>query len=372
MRIARFIGLRLIASTSARRPTMKPACGPPSSLSPEKVTRSAPSATASATVGSRGRPKGGEVDEGAGAEVVDERHAVRPGDRGELGGGHLLDEADDAVVRGVDLEDQPGVGGKRGAVVAGVGAVGGADLDDARPGPRHDVGHPEGAADLDQLAARDDRLAALRQRVQGEEHGGGVVVDDGGVLGAGQLDEEVAQDRVALAALAAVEVELERERVAHRGHRGLDRLLGEEGAAEVGVEHGAGEVEDRAHLRARGRVEARDDVGGDGFERRGAPAAVAEIGAGGGKARARRGDHARPAVARDRRGDRAACAGRRRPREGGAGRGSRPPGQYPARNGLTPPRRKSSSRTRMSRPSVAMSSATGSRAGFFCWYSTLT
>ena len=143
------------------------------------------------------------------------------------------------------------------------------------------------------------------QRVQGEEHGGGVVVDDGGVLGAGQLDEEVAQDRVALAALAAVEVELEGERVAHRGHRGLDRLLGEEGAAEVGVQHGAGEVEDRPHLRARGGVEARDDVGGDGVERRGARAAVAEIGAGGGKARARRRDHARPAVARDRRGDRA-------------------------------------------------------------------
>ena len=163
------------------------------------------------------------------------------------------------------------------------------------PGSRHDVGHPEGAADLDQLAARDDRLAALRQRVQGEEDGGGVVVDDGGVLGAGQLDEEVAQDRVALAALAAVEVELERERVAHRRHRGLDGLLGEQRAAEVGVEHGAGEVEDRPDLRARGRVEAGDDVGGDRVARA-AAGAVAEIGPGGGKARAHRGEHARAAV----------------------------------------------------------------------------
>jgi hypothetical protein len=37
-------------------PTAMPACGPPSSLSPENVTRSAPLATASATVGSSGSP----------------------------------------------------------------------------------------------------------------------------------------------------------------------------------------------------------------------------------------------------------------------------------------------------------------------------
>ena len=41
-----------------RRPTIRPACGPPSSLSPLNVTRSAPAATRSRTTGSRGRPNG--------------------------------------------------------------------------------------------------------------------------------------------------------------------------------------------------------------------------------------------------------------------------------------------------------------------------
>ena len=43
-------------ATSSFFPAMMPACGPPSSLSPEKVTRSAPSANASLTVGSDLRP----------------------------------------------------------------------------------------------------------------------------------------------------------------------------------------------------------------------------------------------------------------------------------------------------------------------------
>jgi hypothetical protein len=43
---------------------------------------------------------------------------------------------------------------------------------------RHDVGHAEGTADLDQLAARDDHLAPGRQRGQHQQDGGGVVVDD--------------------------------------------------------------------------------------------------------------------------------------------------------------------------------------------------
>ena len=60
-----------------RRPTMMPACGPPSSLSPENVTRSAPSASASATAGSsRGMPVA--VSQQPRAHVVEERHAVPP------------------------------------------------------------------------------------------------------------------------------------------------------------------------------------------------------------------------------------------------------------------------------------------------------
>ncbi len=89
----------------------------------------------------------------------------------------------------------------------------------------------------------------LRQRVEHEQHGGGIVVDDGGVLGAGQLAQQAAHMIVALAALAAAEIEFERDRVAHRRDRGLDRRLGEQRAAEIGVQHGAGEIEDRPQAR---------------------------------------------------------------------------------------------------------------------------
>ena len=89
----------------------------------------------------------------------------------------------------------------------------------------------------------------LAERVEDEQHGGGVVVDDGRVLGAGQLAEKAAHMIVALAAPAAREIELERDGAAHGRDRGLDRRLGEQRAAEIGVQHGAGQVEDRAQAR---------------------------------------------------------------------------------------------------------------------------
>ena len=55
-RNARFIGLRRRAATRSARPATTPDWGPPSSLSPLKVTRSAPFASASRGVGSRGSP----------------------------------------------------------------------------------------------------------------------------------------------------------------------------------------------------------------------------------------------------------------------------------------------------------------------------
>ena len=73
-RSARWSGCRRSRSTSSARPTTIPACGPPSSLSPEKQTRSAPAARLSRADGSSLR---GCVTRHARAEVVDERQAVR-------------------------------------------------------------------------------------------------------------------------------------------------------------------------------------------------------------------------------------------------------------------------------------------------------
>ena len=70
-----------------------------------------------------------------------------------------------------------------------------------------------------------------------------------GVLGAGQLADQAAHVVVALAARAAAEVELERHGRAHGIDRGRNRALRQHGAAEVGVQHRAGEVEHAAQAR---------------------------------------------------------------------------------------------------------------------------
>ena len=82
-----------------------PACGPPSSLSPEKQTRSGPGGERS--VGRR--LAAASSRQHAGAQVVDEREAVLLRDRGELGQRRLLGEADDPEVGLVHAQEQRGL-----------------------------------------------------------------------------------------------------------------------------------------------------------------------------------------------------------------------------------------------------------------------
>ena len=231
-------------SIRLRRPTISPACGPPRSLSPENVTTSMPASIASRAVGSCGRP---QVSRSTSVPLPRSSISGRPFSRAS--GTSSAADTDlvkpvHRVVRGMDLHDRRGVGADRGGIVLEMGAVGGADLDQPAAGAGHDVGDAEGAADLDELAARDDDLAAGGQRRQHQQHGGGVVVDRGRGLGAGQAMQPGRDVIVALAAAAAREIVFQRGRRAHGRDRGLDRLLGQKRAAEIGVQHGAGEIED--------------------------------------------------------------------------------------------------------------------------------
>ena len=132
-----------------------------------------------------------ELEQRAGAEVVEQRQAVPLRHRRELGDRRLLGEADDAEVRLVHAQEERGLGRDRALVVGGARAVRRPDLDEPRAGAREHVGDAEAVADLDQLAARDEHLAPLGERGEREQHRGGVVVDDERRLGAGQA----AQDR---------------------------------------------------------------------------------------------------------------------------------------------------------------------------------
>jgi serine/threonine protein kinase len=175
-----------------------------------------------------------EQEIGAGRE---QRRQVAELDRGG--------EAGDAVVRRVHLEEQRGALADGALVVAGVGAVGGPHFAQHRAALAEHVGQPEGAADLDQLAARHHHLAALGQGVERQQHRGGVVVDHGRVGGAGEGAQVRRDVDVALAAAAGRRIVFERARAGRHLLDGRDRRLGEHRAPEVGVQHHPAGVDHR-------------------------------------------------------------------------------------------------------------------------------
>ena len=148
-------------------------------------------------------------------------------------------------------------------IIRGMRAIGCPNLNELRARAGHDVRHAERAADLDQLAARHDGFAAKRQRVQDEKHRGCIVVDDGRVLGSGELAYERPHMIVAFAASARCDVELERHRVAHGSAHRRGSLLCDERAAEIGVQYGSSQVENRAQRWALRLLEADQRLGGE-------------------------------------------------------------------------------------------------------------
>ena len=114
----------------------------------------------------------------------------RRAERDQLVERRPLGEAFDAEVRRVHAQERRRPIADRRRIVGGAGPVGRADLAQDRARLRHDVRHAEAAADLDQLAARDDHFAPRRQRRQHEQRRRGVVVDDDRGLGAGEPAEQ--------------------------------------------------------------------------------------------------------------------------------------------------------------------------------------
>ena len=218
-----------------------------------------------------GQPRCRRIEE-PGAEVDHERRTERR-ELADVDGGR---EADDAVIRLVHLEHHSHVTraatfvGKGALVVAPVGAVGRAHLDQACARLNHDVGNTEPAADLHQLAAGDEHVAIVRQRGQHEQHGSGTVVDDEGGLGAGRPGQQGGGVAPARAAPAGRQVELD---------VGVRRLLGvgDRRPPQVGVQEDAGgvhhwlqEVETKAPgpLAGRRRIARRNRSAGRVHEQR--------------------------------------------------------------------------------------------------------
>ena len=109
-------------------------------------------------------PELGGVEQGAGSEVVHQQGTVGMGQRGELNRVRRLGEAGQREVARVDTQHRRGPPvAERLLVVLGPGPVRGPHLDEARPGPPHDVGDADAATDLDELAPADDDAAPPRE-----------------------------------------------------------------------------------------------------------------------------------------------------------------------------------------------------------------
>jgi hypothetical protein len=193
----------------------------------------------------------GGVEQRARAQVVHDRQPVGVRRLDQLGQLGRVGKSEHQKIAGMDAQQERGALGDGGGVVGRVGPIGRADLDQADARLAHHVRDAEAAPDLDQLATRDDRLLALAQRRQHQQHGGGVVVDHQRGFGARQAAQQIGDQLVARAALAGLQVVFQ-VGVARGGR--LRRVQGgraERGPAQVGVDHHPGGVDDRPQRRTR-------------------------------------------------------------------------------------------------------------------------
>ena len=258
-RSARASGCAFRRSTSARRPTMIPACGPPSSLSPEKVTSAAPASMHWRTPGSsrshdgRARQPRRRLVEQAGARVDDDRRA----EPGELGDRRRRDEADHAVVRRVHLQHERDVVGD--ARARSRSAACGSSCRPRRGARRSPRGSPgiRKPPPISTSSPRDTSTERPRAKCrEHEHHRGRVVVHDDARLRAARGRERRARVLVPRAAHTLREPVLD-VRVAARTRHRVERGRAERCAAEVGVQQHAGRVHDRSEQRQRAPARAR-------------------------------------------------------------------------------------------------------------------
>ena len=95
----------------------------------------------------------GQIGQRTAAEIDGERNAGIVAELCEIGFRYFGGEPFDHVIAGMHLHDHAGVRADGTGEIFQMCAVGGADLDQRTARLRHDVRHPERAADLDQLAA---------------------------------------------------------------------------------------------------------------------------------------------------------------------------------------------------------------------------
>ena len=147
-----------------------------------------------------------QIHQGAAAQVLNDRQALLPAQGNQFVQRHGLGKAHDLEVAGMYFQKRPGLRADGIFIVSQVGLVGGAHFPEGTAALDHDLRNPEGTADLHQLSPGGNDFTALAQGTEDQQHGGGVVVDHHGCLGAGDLADQGLDVVVAGATLALGQV----------------------------------------------------------------------------------------------------------------------------------------------------------------------
>ena len=177
------------------------------------------------------------------------------GQRCQFGQGDIAGKADDAVIAGMGPQNGSGVFGESLLVILEMGAIGRADFDETRAALGHHFRESKGAADLDELPARDDDFLRRGQRGQHQHGGGGVIIDDSGRFRAGQFRQNVFDQFVTLGAFAGIAIDCQRATALQLAQDGIDHAGGQNGPAQTGVQDDAGGVDGFADMRFGGLEE---------------------------------------------------------------------------------------------------------------------
>ena len=159
---------------------------------------------------------------------------------------HVRRKSDDAIVAGVDLQQETGVRADGPLVVARMGAIRGPHFTQGGTALGQNIRNPEGAANFYELAARDHDLFAVGEGVHCDQHGGSVVVHARRGLRTGQPDQQSLDHRLAFSSSTLLEVVFEVGRPTGDTTDRVDRRGCQHRATEVGMKHGARCVDHRA------------------------------------------------------------------------------------------------------------------------------
>ena len=169
----------------------------------------------------------------------------------------LAGEADDAVVARMHPQDGGGVWGNGVLIIFEVRAIGRADFDQSGLALGHHFRQPERAADLDELAPRDDDLLLRGQRRQHQHRGGGVVIDHRSRFRARKLSEDRLDQFVPLNPFATLAVHSQRRVALQLGQHRIYHAAGKYRPSQARVQDDARRVDCLAEMGCRSLLQQR-------------------------------------------------------------------------------------------------------------------